>query len=243
MHVQAGGLGWDARNIGALMSFGGGALALCNFVIFPCLAERRPIPTLFITSAALLSFVYAAPPLLPQLVGHAALLPALLLHNAVAQGLASTCFTAVFLLINDSCPAAARGRVNGLGMASSSAFKALGPSLGAVSFAWSLNNGAGPPWDVHFTFLCCGLLSAICALAAARAFPLPLSPPREVAASCKLPPLVTGDAEEEEAGASSTRMNACGRGLAVGAQEQDSGAGALSIRSNAPVHGSRTRTS
>jgi hypothetical protein len=44
--------------------------------------------------------------------------------------------------------------------------------------------GAGPPWDVHFTFLICGLLSAICALAAARAFPL--GPPREAAARCKL---------------------------------------------------------
>jgi hypothetical protein len=124
VHLQAGGLGWDARHIGALMSFGGGALALSNFVLFPRLAEGRPIPTLFIASAALLSFVYAAPPLLP-LVGHAALLPALLLHNAAAQSLASMCFTAVFLLINDSCSAAARGRVNGLGMALSSAFKAL----------------------------------------------------------------------------------------------------------------------
>lgn len=219
-----------------------GALALCNFIIFPRLAERRPIPTLFIASAALLSFVYAAPPLLP-LVGHAALLPALLLHNAAAQGLTSTCFTAVFLLINDSCPVAARGRVNGLGMALSSAFKAVGPTLGAVSFAWSLNNGVGPPWDVHFTFLSCGLLSAICALAAARAFPLPLGPPREAAASCKLLPLVTGDAEEAGAGASGTKTNACGRGLAVCAR-QDSGAGArrISVRSSAPVHGSRTRT-
>lgn len=55
-------------------------------------------------------------------------------------------------------------------MAVSSGFKAVGPTLGAVTFAWSLTNGVAMPLDVHFTFFLCGLLAGGTALVAARSF-------------------------------------------------------------------------
>ena len=129
-------------------------------LIFPRLAKRLPLSTLFKGSAAPCVLVYLVPPLVPA-IGLAALrIPALMAQAALLQCLQSSCFTAVFMLINNSCSKAQRGRVNGLGMALSSAFKAAGPTLGAISFAWSLTNGAGFPLDVHFTFLLCGLCGA-----------------------------------------------------------------------------------
>jgi len=112
--------------------------------------------------------VYAATPFLP--LAGPLLLPALLLHTGAEKSLSSTCFTAVFLIINASCEPAARGRVNGLGMSASSGFKAAGPTLGAVCFAWSLTNGLGAPFDVHFTFLVCAGFCALTALVSWRSF-------------------------------------------------------------------------
>ena len=40
-----------------------------------------------------------------------------------------------------------------------SRFKAVGPILGAVTFAWSLTNGLGAPFDVHLTFVLCSVLA------------------------------------------------------------------------------------
>ena len=71
--------------------------------------------------------------LLPALV-----LPVLMVHNALGKCLASCCFTSIFLVINNSCTADQRGRVNGLAMSLSSGFKAIGPTLGAVLFAASI---------------------------------------------------------------------------------------------------------
>ena len=43
-------------------------------------------------------------------------------------------------------------------MSLSSGFKAAGPPLGSVAFAWSLTS---PSLDVHFTFAICALLAAL----------------------------------------------------------------------------------
>ena len=89
------------------------------------------------------------------------MLRVLLAHAALKEGSTSTAFTAVFLIINSSCSKAQRGKVNGMGMSLSSAFKAAGPALGAMSFAWSLTNGLGAPFNVHFTFLMAGGVAAM----------------------------------------------------------------------------------
>ena len=64
----------------ALMSFGGFALALSNFLLFPALAKCVAMPLLFTASTAALVAVYAAPPFLtlagPALLPYAAALAA-----------------------------------------------------------------------------------------------------------------------------------------------------------------------
>ena len=57
-------------------------------------------------------------------------------------------------------------------MSLSSGFKAAGPTLGSVAFAWSLTS---PSLDVHFTFAICALLAALTTALAWHSF---LPPPR-----------------------------------------------------------------
>ena len=160
--VASGGLGWTPAQIGTLMSASGAFVATSNFVVFPLLSKRLSPATLFNGGCAICVVVYAVTPLLGRLHSQPTLLlPLLLAHAALKEGSTSTAFTAVFLIINSSCSKAQRGKVNGMGMSLSSAFKAAGPALGAMSFAWSLTNGLGAPFNVHFTFLMAGGVAAM----------------------------------------------------------------------------------
>lgn len=160
---ESGGLGWTAAQVGALLSTSGAFVAISNFVIFPCASAWLPATTLFRVCLATFTLISVVTPSIASLgsVAPSALLPVLLLHCFVKELTCATCFTAVFLIINNSCHREHRGRVNGCGMAFSSAFKAVGPAFGAISFAWSLTNGRAAPFDVHFTFLVVSLLAAL----------------------------------------------------------------------------------
>ena len=170
--VASGGLGWSASQVGSLQAMSGFFLAASNFLLFPLVSKRVPSTTLFQVCSGLSAVIIASTPLIAPIGGRfpSLLMPLLLLHSSVKEFCSSTCFTAVFLVINNSCTKGQRGRVNGLGMSLSSAFKAVGPTLGSVSFAWSLTNGYGFPLDVHFTFLLCGIFAAATCAVACRSF-------------------------------------------------------------------------
>lgn len=113
--------------------------------------------------------------------------------NSLGKCAGSMAYTSIFLVINNSAGDEYRGRVNGLGMSAGSAFKAAGPTLGAVLFAWSITGGQ-PSADgqegavvavgaqpaaaegcgashligAHFTFNVCAVLSLLTAAAAQR---------------------------------------------------------------------------
>ena len=87
-----------------------------------------------------------------------ALITVLCLLRVLQAAAGAAMFTSTFIIINNSVDASNRGRVNGLSMALAAAFRALGPVVGANSFAWALTNGLGAPFDVHFTFNLCALL-------------------------------------------------------------------------------------
>jgi hypothetical protein len=61
--------------------------------------------------------------------------------NSLGKCAGSMAYTSIFLVINNSAGDEYRGRVNGLGMSLGSGFKAAGPTLGAVLFAWSITGG------------------------------------------------------------------------------------------------------
>ena len=94
-------------------------------------------------------------------------------------------------------------------MSLSSGFKAAGPTLGSVAFAWSLTS---PSLDVHFTFAICALLAALTTALAWRSFlPPPCGPSVERApAAAELAPAradsTTPYAEGSPPGCSSVRV-------------------------------------
>lgn len=185
--VNSGGLGWSPSEAGILLGAGGAFLALSQFVVFPLLSKRVPSTVIFKGCEASLVVFVLLTPIVP-LAGTTMLVPLLVLVSAAIKGLASCGFTACFLIINDSCHKDQRGRVNGLGMSLSSTFKAIGPALGAVCFAWSLTNGVHGNilLDFHFAFWLCGALTALAFIVAQRSFtaqnnrPLALQSPPEV---------------------------------------------------------------
>eukprot|EP00053_Salpingoeca_punica_P013965 m.126810 g.126810 ORF g.126810 m.126810 type:complete len:686 (-) comp16347_c1_seq7:1199-3256(-) len=82
-----------------------------------------------------------------------------------------TAFSAVMVLINNSCSAAERGTVNGLGQSMASLGRMIGPAIGGVAFAWSENNGFGWPFDFHFVWHCISMV-ALGAYCLSRLLPL-----------------------------------------------------------------------
>lgn len=67
-------------------------------------------------------------------------------------------FTSLFLMINQSVSTANRASVNGLAMTIGSFAKAVGPMLGSVLFAWSINNNLMAPLNYMFVFVFCMLV-------------------------------------------------------------------------------------
>jgi len=80
-------------------------------------------------------------------------------------------FSVIFVLINNSVPADCRGRINGIAMTIASVFKALGPSVGTVIFAWSLHVEGVFLLDAHFVFLLFAMVTAAVAVFAAGRIP------------------------------------------------------------------------
>merc|ERR1712032_110046 len=59
--------------------------------------------------------------------------------GVVRLALILTCFTSAFVILNNAVPIQSRGRLNGVLVSVVSVFKAIGPALGAVMFAWSVS--------------------------------------------------------------------------------------------------------
>jgi hypothetical protein len=96
---------------------------------------------------------------------------------SVNKAFVSGSFTTIAILNNNSISSEWRGRVGGLTMMVASVFKALGPSIGAVIFAWSLTNGYTFPLDFHFAFVAMALGAFAAAFWAARVLPHALNNP------------------------------------------------------------------
>jgi prenylcysteine oxidase/farnesylcysteine lyase len=70
-----------------------------------------------------------------------------------------TCFTSTFVLLNNAADASIRGSANGLAQTMGSVAGMLGPLVGSILFAWSLNNSLSWPLNFHFIWI---LLTIIC---------------------------------------------------------------------------------
>ena len=196
----SGGLGADASETGALLSFAGLGILLCQFLVMPTLARIVPVKRIFVVGNALMTVFYALPPILVALVASGTattcdeagsgsdgegggealssrMFVVLATHAFLLRFVASAVFTSSFILTNNSVPTAHRGRVNGLAMALSAAFRAVGPAFAGLCFSWSLTNGLAAPLDIHLTFYAVALLSAATALYGATHLPSSLNKP------------------------------------------------------------------
>ena len=177
----SGGLGLSSQLVGGLLTSAGVALIVFQVFFFPLLARCWPISKIFKTAAALAAALALCPPLFARAFGivphpeccaaadapprcaaepadrRTPLVMVLALMRVFETFSKSAAFTTVFMMINNSVDAELRGSVNGLSMGVAAGFRAVGPPLGAITFAWSLTNGLPPPLDVHLAFVlvCC----------------------------------------------------------------------------------------
>jgi len=168
-----GGLAMSVDEIGVVMSVTAVITLVYQLALFPFVSERCPPHTLFWACSLLAAVLMPAAVVIACLpaAGGGGLTPAawvaLVAHNAVLKCANNNNYTALFCCINNSCPAADRGAVNGLAMSIASAFKAAGPTLGASLFAYALSRLSG--FGVLLVFAgVAAALAATAALGAAR---------------------------------------------------------------------------
>ena len=196
--------------IGGLLICGGVSLLIFNLLLFARLSRRISVTSIWRGGALLCAVFYPWPPVLAAFAhshdgsscgdlaeagsgGQAGadlrwpLVLLLSLHTVLLRFAHAATFTSTFLVINNSVPAASRGRANGLAMGFAAAFRAAGPSAGGAMFAWSLTNGIVEwPLDVHFGFLVTSGIAAITAAFGLVALGTRYDQPPEVAR--ELPP-------------------------------------------------------
>jgi ATP-dependent RNA helicase DHX8/PRP22 len=74
----------------------------------------------------------------------------------------------MFCCINNSCETGARGAVNGLAMSVASAFKAVGPTLGASLYAYGLDRAPSGGVGVLAVFSGAGAALGVTAVVACK---------------------------------------------------------------------------
>jgi len=70
-------------------------------------------------------------------------------------------FNASNILINNACPEGLGGRINGIAYGFGAILKAIGPTIGANLFAWSVSNGLSYPFDYTFLYNIIAIISLI----------------------------------------------------------------------------------
>ena len=137
---REGGMGYAVDEIGAVLRATAVFTVAYQFLIFPFISERCPSHVLFPTSAGLSAVLMPVAVVIARMKpGAATTWAALIAHNIVYRCAVSNAYTACFCTINNSCATDARGAVNGFAMSVASAFKAVGPSLGASLYAYGLD--------------------------------------------------------------------------------------------------------
>lgn len=160
-----GGLDIEQVRIGQIMSVVGAVLLAYTFCIYPVLQER-----LGTTKAGFRVGMIAAFPLLFFTTAlniiplHSTLqLPATIIMVSFTKMCTFLAFSSIGLLLNDTVPRGKRASLNGFAMCIGSFAKSLGPWMGSILFAWSINNNLSFPFDCHLVFISIASLSILSA--------------------------------------------------------------------------------
>lgn len=159
-----GGLGWKSDQLGIALAITGAFLLLFQFFIYPKINNRFGIirtfqigSWFFIPSVLIVPFIHYLHD------ANSAVLWIILVSTSVIRSSSGmVCFTASFLLINNSTTSSLRGSANGLAMAIGSLAKGLGPETSSSLYSWSLINGIGFwPFNHHFTFVLTSIFTLV----------------------------------------------------------------------------------
>ena len=159
---SSGGMGFALPQVGGVLTVSGVSIILWQLCLMPFITRTFSHTQVFKSSCFASAFAIALVPANAHVQsGHGLRWPLLVLSVVACRFAQAGAFTTVFILINNSVEARARGRVQGLAMAAASAMRASGPVVGSCLFAWSLTNGLGerlPLLGAPFAFLLCSVL-------------------------------------------------------------------------------------
>lgn len=153
-HIK-GGLEFEEYQIGTLMSITGFFLVLYTIFIYPKLSAYLGRKNGFRVSQALAApFIFSITILNKLDSSSPYKFPALVFFYGSAKALNSLGFASCALILNNCVEAEKRASLNGLSMSFGSMSKSVGPFLGSLAFAWSVNNKFNYfPLDFHFVFV------------------------------------------------------------------------------------------
>jgi hypothetical protein len=163
------GLGFTQHDIGISLSCMGGVLLACQLIVYPYLARTMTHGTILKTVAPGFVIAFACCPLISQFVaqyGPVWTWATLLVVLSLRQACCVMVFTAVNIIICNTAKPGQLGRVNGIGQASSSFVRGVGPALGGILWAWSTQSGLPFPLDNVFIFVFLCLVSGAAAVQA-----------------------------------------------------------------------------
>ena len=150
-----GGLGLQPRDLGIILTIQGVSTVMFQIGILPWITKRVSIVSLFKICGIPSAFTLGALPFVPLLrsiPGESVLGWALLaLIVMFRAALASTLFTCVMIMINNSTSPSNLGKANGIGQTLAALARAVGPVLGGM--LWFLGQKVGQPylpWMINF---------------------------------------------------------------------------------------------
>ncbi|OXV07568.1 hypothetical protein Egran_04667, partial [Elaphomyces granulatus] len=145
------GLSFQPRNIATALSFAGPSMLLALFA-FPWLHKRVPLLSVYRATSILFVLTYPLFSLLPKLArssGGPVLWVVLLILMVTRYAVLAVALTSLQIVCNNIVRPQELPLFNGLAQSIGSLSRAVGPSLGGVTWSWSLSNGLPAPFDYH----------------------------------------------------------------------------------------------
>ncbi|KAI9335685.1 major facilitator superfamily domain-containing protein [Obelidium mucronatum] len=155
---EDGGLGYNSAEVGIVLSIIGALALYMQLITYPQLTRKYAPISLFRTGAVLYLVPYLSYPILSgylnKTIENKTTIWILLICNlALRQFCNVITYTSIFILINNSASPGNLGLINGIAQTSAAFVRSIGPALGGIMWAWSINNGLGFPFNYWFVFL------------------------------------------------------------------------------------------
>lgn len=159
-----GGFDLDSSSIGLLAMSGGPWMVIFQGLLYHRLTKYFGLRRFSMISLALFSICLFTTPMQSFSLQFSKDIQwaVLYLHYGITTVIRVSCFTSSFVFTANSAFPEDRGKVNGLGQATVSLARAVGPPLGTAIFAWSVSDvNRSFPFNYFFAWWICGFLVLI----------------------------------------------------------------------------------